>query len=125
MVHIGNILLSRKNKPIVKLYQRGNSYFILDVVISTNFQEYYAYEITKENLVNFLEFEKNEYLLPNKNQSMYRVHFFDFKIKEIIKSKKTFNIPLSLFDNEFECQDAKKIKKHLNINIENYETKSN
>jgi hypothetical protein len=125
MVHIGNILMSRKNKPIVKLYQKGDAFFILDVVICTNFREYYAYQISKENLLKFLENERNEYLLPSKNQLLYRVHFFDFEIKEVLKYKKSFNDSLSFCDEDFECHDIEKIKRHLNINIDNYETKGN
>lgn len=115
MFHIGNIINSNKNNPIVKLYQQNEAYYILDVVMSTKFQEYYAYEVSKENIRKFIETERNEHLLPNKNQLIYRVHFFDFNIYNIQKYKKSLSFHLSLSDDEFECCDINKITKHLNF----------
>jgi hypothetical protein len=123
---IGDIMLSQRNgKPIVKLYQRGDTYFLLDIVAFTKFTEYYAYEISKENLTTFLEIEKNEYLLPSKNQLIYRIHFFDFEILEVLKYKKSFENSLSLCDDDFECYDINLIKKHLNLKTKENATKSN
>ena len=125
MEHIGNIIVSRKNKAIAKLYKSKDIYYVLDVVLNTsynvNFMEYYAYEVSLENIQNFIEKKKNEYLLPRKNQMIYRVHFFDFQIQEVLKYKKSLNDNLSFFDEEFECAEMDKIKKHLEIKTEENE----
>lgn len=117
MVHIGNIVLDRKGRPIVKLYESNGKYYILDVVLSTNFREYYAYEVPKENILNFFGNKKNSELLPNKNQVIYKVHFFDFKVLKLYRYLKNFDEHLCFNDEEFECNDEEKILNKINVEL--------
>ena len=115
MEHICNLVVGKNDKPIVKLYKSAGVFYILDVVLMSNFMHYYAYEVSEDNLRKFLLNKKNEYLLPNKGQIIYTVHFFDFKILATKKYKKSDTIILSFNDELYECNDEDKVQNFLNI----------
>lgn len=115
---IGNISLSRRLNPIVRLYTSNDKYFIFDVVVNTKFKEYYAYEVTQDNLTDFLENENNAALVPKKNQPIFRVHFFDYSILEEEKFNKAKH-DSSFYDDEFVCVDSTKIFNNIKNRKEN------
>ena len=113
--YMGTIMKSPSGKPILKIYHNKNSFFVLDVVLSTQFRRYYAYETTKENLLNFLKIKKTSLLSPMKNQKIYEVDGFDltiYDVKRIGKSLDVSTFTLCGYDT-WECIDCEQILKKL------------
>ena len=112
---VGNISLSNSGKSIVKLFSSEDKYYIHDVILSTSYQKYYAYEVSKDNILKFIESENNKYLLPSKKQVMYKIHFFDYKILGV--DTYDYDIHLSSFEDDlYVCEDKQIILKQLKPN---------
>jgi len=96
---ISDLLVSDKTKkPILSLFKQSNEnstkYFLFDMAITESlkrFQFYHAYEITKDNIRKFLDFQTNNHLMPKENQMIYLVHYFDHEIQNVQKYTKDSN----------------------------------
>lgn len=114
MKYVGNIIVTHQKKPITKLYKSNKRYYILDVVVNTNFKQYYAYEVPLKNIQSFLKNKRNAHIRPQNNQLVYRVHFFDFEIYEAFKYTEEHESKFTLNSNDFECEDLEKITNLIN-----------
>lgn len=114
--YLGDLVQTRTGQPITKLYKSGQNFIVFDIVLSTRFQRYYAYEVSFENVQNFLQNKKNTYLLPTATQVVLTVNASGEDIQGIDKVGDTIEISNFTFsDEEWECVDYNNICKLLNI----------
>ena len=112
---IGSIVKSKGGKSIVNLYENNKKLYILDVVLFTRFQEFYAYETSRENIRSFFQNKNNIHLLPQKNQLVYKLSLGDFEVSSILRAGDSLDFnQLTLFDEKiWKCEDNKQIQLQL------------
>jgi len=116
---VGTILMSAKNKPIVQLYLNNGYLMLLDVVLSTRFENYYAYEINLDDLSNFINKKDNNHLSPKIDQLIYTVTSNDFNVLEMYKCQEQNLTNFTMFSEKtWECLDLELIQSKL-YNIKN------
>lgn len=110
---LADITLTRKKIPVVMIYTSGNVYYVLDVILNSNFSEYYMYEVSKQDIAKFIEKKKNKYLLPKSKQLVYKIQLFNFEVLDMFKCDKENMEIFSFSEDEFECIDIKTLENHL------------
>jgi len=107
MSFVGIISMTESGRVITSLYKdKDHHYYIVDLVPGTGFTQYYAYQVPRRKIEEYINTHETKCLNPM-HRTIYKVHHFDFSI---LGTETTKNALLfSTHSEEYECVDEQKI----------------